>query len=136
MIDAALRRLVAQRAGGHCEYCRLHRDHQPTVPFHIEHIIARQHGGDDSADNLALSCHRCNLHKGTNLTGIDPQTKKTTHLFHPRRQRWIDHFEIRDGHIIGLSDIGRTTASLLQMNAPERIDLRVTLEAAGLWDID
>jgi 5-methylcytosine-specific restriction endonuclease McrA len=25
-------------------------------------------------DNLALACHRCNLRKGPNLTGIDPMS--------------------------------------------------------------
>ena len=43
--------------------------------LHIEHITPRQHGGDDNADNLAGSCcPACNLHKGPNLTGIDPHT--------------------------------------------------------------
>jgi hypothetical protein len=28
----------------------------PTVPFPIDHIIARQHGGSTSLENLALSC--------------------------------------------------------------------------------
>jgi 5-methylcytosine-specific restriction endonuclease McrA len=39
---------------------------------HIEQVIARQPGGSDEIDNLALACHRCNLHKGPNLTGVDP----------------------------------------------------------------
>jgi hypothetical protein len=47
-MDAALRRLVVERAGDRCEYCHLHSGHQTSVIFHIEHIIARQHGGDDS----------------------------------------------------------------------------------------
>lgn len=71
-MDAALRSWVAERAGNRREYCHLHRDHQSSVPLHIEHIIARQHRGDDSSENLALACLRCNLHKGTNLTGMDP----------------------------------------------------------------
>ena len=31
-------------------------------------------GSLDEVDNLALACHRCNLHKGPNLSGIDPLT--------------------------------------------------------------
>lgn len=27
-----------------------------------------------------------NVHKGTNLTGIDPVTRRVTRLYHPRRQ--------------------------------------------------
>src|SRR5580692_12396034 len=40
--------------------------------FHIEHIIARQHGGSTGLDNLAFACWTCNLKKGPNLSGIDP----------------------------------------------------------------
>ena len=29
-------------------------------------------------DNLALACIDCNLHKGPNLTGIDPETNQVT----------------------------------------------------------
>jgi hypothetical protein len=32
--------------------------------FHIEHIMARQHGGDDNLSNLALACPDCNAYKG------------------------------------------------------------------------
>src|SRR5437868_12226190 len=67
-MDATTRDLVRQRAGGRCEYCRLHQEHS-SLKHHIEHITAKQHGGSDGADNLALACHRCNLHKGTNPTG-------------------------------------------------------------------
>ena len=72
MIDAATRRLVRERAGNRCEYCGLLQAHLTFSVFHIEHIIARQHGGSDDPDNLALACYHCNWHKGTNLTGIDP----------------------------------------------------------------
>lgn len=33
----------------------------------IEHIVARCHGGDDSVENLALACARCNHQKGKRL---------------------------------------------------------------------
>ena len=133
-MDPALRRLVVERAGFRCEYCRLHCDHQTSVLFHVEHIIARQHGGDDSLENLALACHRCNLHKGPNRTSLDPKTGELTRLFHPRQDRWNGHFEFQRERIIGLTAVGRTTAALLQMNTPERIELRRQLLAAGLWD--
>jgi HNH endonuclease len=133
-MDPALRRVIVERAGHRCEYCQLHRDHQPSVPFHLEHIIARQHGGDDSPANLALACHRCNLCKGPNLTGLDPETGELTRLFHPRQDRWTAHFAFQRGQIVGLTVIGRTTAALLQMNTPDRIELRLALLASGLWD--
>ena len=79
-MDAATRHLVRQRADERCEYCKLRQEHC-ELRHHIEHIIAKQHGGSDDDENLALACHRCNLHKGPNLTGIDPQTGLSPHFF-------------------------------------------------------
>jgi hypothetical protein len=132
-MDAARRRFVNERAGHRCEYCRLHRDHQAAVALQIEHIIARQHKGDDSLENLALACLRCNLHKGTNLVGRDPESGAVTRLFHPRQPYWPVHIELCGGHLIGRTAIGRTTAALFQMNTPDRIELRQDLIVAGLW---
>ena len=132
-MDAARRNFVRERAGDRCEYCHLHQDHQSAVSLQLEHIVANQHRKDDSPENLALACLRCNLHKGTNLVGLDPQTGSVTPLFHPRQHVWCEHFEIRDGRIVGSTAIGRTTATLLQMNTPDRIELRLALAAAGLW---
>ena len=50
--------------------------------------------------NLALACHHCNLHKGPNLTGIDPLTQLVTTLFNPRVDRWDEQFA-RDGTRFG-----------------------------------
>jgi hypothetical protein len=130
-MDEPTRELVRQRAGQRCEYCRLHEDDDPLFTFHIEHIIARQHGGTDSPSNLALSCHQDNLHKGPNLTGIDPVTKKLTRLFNPRRHKWSRHFRWDGSILVGRTAIGRTTVAVLGMNLPHRITLRATLIAAG-----
>ncbi|HEV2694955.1 MAG TPA: HNH endonuclease [Verrucomicrobiae bacterium] len=126
-MDARLRQLVRRRAKNTCEYCSLAQGCEP-LPFHIEHIIPRQHGGKDSAENLALACHHCNLHKGPNLSGLDPKTKKLTRLFHPRLDDWEDHFSSRNGEINGLSAVGRTTANLLRMNEDGRLQLRETMD--------
>jgi 5-methylcytosine-specific restriction endonuclease McrA len=40
----------------------------PLIPFHVEHIVSRQHGGSDDPNGLALACDRCNAYKGPNLT--------------------------------------------------------------------
>ncbi|MBM3891077.1 MAG: HNH endonuclease [Verrucomicrobia bacterium] len=133
-MDAALRSSVIERAGSRCEYCHLRQEHQPVVAFHVEHIVPRQHGGGDSPENLCLACHRCNLHKGPNLTGLDPDSGAVTRLFHPRRDRWEEHFALHDGRIVGLTAVGRTTVELLQMNVPERVETRLELIAAGLWE--
>jgi len=129
-MDAATRRLVRERAQERCEYCRLHQRNSELL-HHIEHVIARQHGGSDDVDNLALACHRCNLHKGPNLSGIDPDTGTTESLFHPRRDRWPEHFTFRGAHIDGLSPVGRATVNVLALNDLRRLELRQELIELG-----
>jgi 5-methylcytosine-specific restriction endonuclease McrA len=130
MIDAATRNLVRERAVGRCEYCRL-PEHVGDIPFHVEHIVAKQHRTDDRPSNLALACDRCNLHKGPNLTSIDPETGELVPLFHPRKENWTDHFAFRGGRILGLTATGRATVRLLNMNATRRVELRRQLIEEG-----
>jgi hypothetical protein len=47
------------------------------------------------------------LHKGPNLTGIDPHTGQVAPLFHPRRDRWSEHFDFEGARIEGISGSGR-----------------------------
>jgi predicted restriction endonuclease len=56
-MDVATRKLVKERAGHRCEYCGISQSALPLSTFHVEHIIAKQHGGSDDPNNLALSCH-------------------------------------------------------------------------------
>lgn len=126
MVDATLRHLVRHRAGGRCEYCCLPQD-AFDLTFHVEHIVARQHGGLDAPENLALACDRCNLNKGTNLTSIDEATGAAAALFHPRRDLWTEHFEFMGTEITGRTPTGRATVRLLQMNSARRRELRQRL---------
>jgi 5-methylcytosine-specific restriction endonuclease McrA len=82
-MDPALRALVRNRAGNRCEYCLVHQDHA-ELTHHIEHIVAIKHGGADDPSNLCLACERCNLFKGSDLTGIDSETGLVTRLFNQR----------------------------------------------------
>jgi 5-methylcytosine-specific restriction endonuclease McrA len=91
-MDANLRAAVRERAAQCCEYCHRSQADSPLIAFHIEHIIPRKHNGNDRLDNLALACPDRNLHKGSDLTGIDPETDSVTRLFDPRTQRWDVHF--------------------------------------------
>jgi hypothetical protein len=130
----ALRAQVRRRAENRCEYCRLRQEHDRFHHFHVEHVIARKHGGADDLENLALACLQCNLHKGTNLTGRDPDTTDVTRLFDPRKDQWAEHF-IRDGtRIVGKTPVGRTTAWVLQMNSDDRVELRAMLMELGELD--
>lgn len=123
-MEAQTRTRVRERAGNRCEYCQLHQDDSPLATLHIEHVIPKVHGGTDDLENLALACIDCNLHKGTNLTGVDPETRQITNLFHPRRERWEEHFTWDGNQIAGLSASGRTTVRVLQMNSEDQLALR------------
>ncbi|MCC7334317.1 MAG: HNH endonuclease [Pirellulaceae bacterium] len=121
-MSAALRREVRGRANDCCEYCQLPQSRFRLVAFHVEHVIARQHGGSDDALNLCLACHWCNLFKGPNLSSL--HDGQLVRLFSPREDEWKDHFQLIDGAIIGLTPIGIATVNLLNMNDPDRVELR------------
>jgi hypothetical protein len=116
--------LVWKRADRRCEYCHLYQDDEPFFRFHVEHIIAEQHGGGGHLANLALACHHCNYHKGTNLSGVDPHTGNVVRLFHPRRQKWPRHFRLIGARVVGRTQCGRATVALLDMNMQDRVELR------------
>jgi hypothetical protein len=86
--------------------------------------VARQHGGTDDSENLALACYHCNLHKGPNIAGLDPETGELVPLFNPRTQDWDDHFEIWGSSIVGQTSTGRATILVLAMNAEQMRELR------------
>jgi HNH endonuclease len=125
-IPAALRRLVEERANRRCEYCLL----PENVSFYvheIDHVIPEKHGGKTDAANLALTCWRCNRHKGTDLGSFDPQTEQFSFLFNPRTQQWSEHFAGEEAAIVGLTPEGRTTVKLLKFNTDERLAERKRL---------
>lgn len=125
-MDATTRALVRERAKDRCEYCLLPQKNCDLM-HHIEHIVPKQHGGLDFDENLALACHRCNLKKGPNLTGIDPVTSELVPLFHPRHHAWEEHFLLDGLRIKGRTAIGRATVRVLEMNDARRLELRSEL---------
>jgi hypothetical protein len=131
-IPAELRRLVFERAGGCCEYCRMHTEDR-LLPFEIDHVIAEKHGGATSADNLCLACYRCNGFKGSDIASADPVTGLAAFLFHPRRQRWTDHFRLNDAVIEPLTPEGRITVAILRLNLPVVVAQRMVLIAEGRY---
>ena len=129
-IPVALRRLVRERAGERCEYC-LMPEAMTWVAHTIDHIIAEKHGGATTPENLALACALCNSRKGSDLASIDEKTGSIEALFHPRRDRWIDHFRLLGGRIEPRTSAGRATTRLLRLNDSVRIQEREFLVAAG-----
>jgi hypothetical protein len=130
-MDESLRSLIRHRANEVCEYCRLPQAASLIVRFHIEHIIARQHGGQTESDNLALACSHCNFHKGPNIAGLDPESGNLVPLFHPRRDRWQDHSVWEGTFIVGRTPVGRARVNLLAMNDWQRMEVRENLQALG-----
>ena len=127
-MDSTTRQMVRKRARDRCEYCHLPQVAAQFLTFHIEHVQAQQHVGDDSLENLALACADCNRHKGPNLATIDPQTRLIVRLFHPRQSDWNSHFEFRGSIIFGRTSVGEATIRLLQMNTVERVEMRAELQ--------
>jgi HNH endonuclease len=131
-ISAALKEQVFQRAKGCCEYCG-YPSLASFAPHEIDHIIAQKHGGATVEGNLALACTLCNKHKGSDLTSIDPLTEKLESLFHPRQDKWDEHFRLEAGIIQPLTAKGRVTVRLLQFNHSDRVQERLLLMDSGYY---
>jgi hypothetical protein len=102
------------------------------APHWVDHIVAEKHGGQTVEGNLALCCILCNQHKGSDLTSIDPLSGQITPLFHPRRDRWGDHFGLVGAIIEPLTPTGRVTVRLLQLNHPDRVEERGLVVRLGV----
>jgi hypothetical protein len=129
-ISEQLRDNVARRAGGRCEYCLIHED-DAGFPHQIDHIVSRKHGGSSDLTNLAYACIFCNRYKGSDVATIDAACGEAVRLFNPRLDQWRDHFRFDGPFVEPLTDVGRATARLLQLNAPDRIAER---RAVGLGE--
>ena len=124
-ISDAIRQEVRDRARQRCEYCQS-PEWLTGLFFPIDHILPRRAGGSNALDNLCLACSGCNGHKYIRTTGVDPESNATVALYHPRHQRWSEHFVwSRDGvSILGLTATGRATIETLQLNRPQAVDAR------------
>ena len=128
-------RQVRERAQDRCEYCRVPATLYP-LPFHVDHVIARQHGGPAALENLALACLHCNRHKGPNIAGTDPDTGELVRLFHPRKDHWSEHFEWRGPVLAGRTDVGRVTIQVLAINAADFVAVREALIREGAFPME
>lgn len=99
----------------------------------MEHVIPISQGGEANIDNLALACQGCNNHKYTKVKSKYPITGDIANLYHPRTQRWRDHFSWNDdfSYVIGLTPAGRATVEALKLNRIGLINLRKILFISG-----
>lgn len=103
------------RAQYRCEYCQ--KELQDQL-YEIDHIIPLSLGGSNTAENLAMSCARCNRNKGSRTVFVDPISRRTYSLFNPRRHRWRNHFKRVGSEIVGTTPRGSATAALLFQITP------------------
>ena len=135
VVDQTTRVLLEVRAGHRCEYCRLPM-HGQVATFPIDHITPRSEAGATDLENLAVACGHCNARKWKHTHGLDPTSGESVALYHPRRDRWEDHFRWSTGDpavVEGISPTGRATINRLEMNHPKVIETRRVLLALGLF---
>src|SRR5262245_53416420 len=110
-MNAALRSFIRRRAHFRCEYCLLHEDDDDFMEFHVEHVIAKQHGGTNDPGALCYACSHCNWAKGPNLAGRFQG--KLYALFNPRTQSWKRHFAWLHTTVVGKTRTGIVTVQVL-----------------------
>jgi hypothetical protein len=105
------------------------------LPHEIDHIRAKKHHGPTTLLNTCLACAYCNAAKGSNPAGFDPESGELVPLFNPRADVWAEHFAWDGPQLLGLTAVARATIDVLNVNAPERVEHRRLLLAAGDWSI-
>ena len=66
------------------------------------------------------------------MATISPDTDRLIELFNPRIHPWDEHFAMVGAEILGISEIGRATVQLLDMNEEERVIIRAQLQSEGM----
>jgi len=127
---------VKQRAQDCCEYCWSQEAYSPDT-FSVEHIVPLAKGGTNDANNLANACQGCNNRKFVSTEAIDSLTGAMAVLYHPRRDRWTEHFAWDEDYLvmIGLTPTGRATVEKLELNRKGVVNLRRLLQESGLHPI-
>lgn len=134
-ISEKLRQNIAKRANFKCEYCLVPEFFLATT-FHIDHIRSQKHGGKTNLVNLAYACPHCNQNKGSDIaTFSDDDTEQLIRFFNPRKDFWQEHFEVYNGEIVGITEIGKATTAILCFNQIERLILRKNLIEIGMYKL-
>jgi hypothetical protein len=131
-IPRRVRRLVAERAHHHCEYC-LSPEKYSLDSFTIDHIIPASRGGNDDFSNLAFACHNCNNRKQDDTTAIDLESGARAPFYNPRKDPWHEHFCWSADFltIIPQTPAGRVTVERLQLNRLGAVNIRAALISLG-----
>ena len=131
LISEKLRQQIAKNANFKCEYC-LTPEFFLAITFHIDHIRSVKHGGKTILQNLAYACPHCNQNKGSDIASYTDENTLVC-LFNPRKDTWIEHFEVVESGIIApISPIGEVTIRTLSFNQIERVIFRKSLIEIGV----
>lgn len=93
----------------------------------------RKHGGLTVSENLAYACALCNGNKGSDIGTILQDEDVFVRLYHPRKHKWFEYFEVMEGALYPLSDLASATIKVLDLNNINRILERLDLIEAGLF---
>lgn len=115
-----------------CAYCQT-SEANSGLALTVDHIHPVSEGGLTTFENLCLACYSCNHAKSKRLMAIDPVSGETAQLYHPRRDRWLDHFawDVSGIRIEGLTATGRATVLALHLNNPVILLARSRWVSAG-----
>lgn len=118
-IPESLKNQIASTDFSRCCYC-LTTEANSGIPMTYDHIRPVSKNGETSFENLCLACRSCNEFKGDATEAIEPLSGETVPLFHPRTQKWTEHFvwSLDGTKVEGLTNIGRVTIARLRMNNP------------------
>jgi hypothetical protein len=100
---------------------------RPYVSVHDRQLVIER------AHDRCEACSGCNSHKFKRITALDPIDGVDTPLFHPRQQRWQDHFVWSEdfSEVIGITSTGRATVVALHLNRAGVVSLRRLLRQVG-----
>lgn len=116
---------VKKRASDCCEYCWFQEAYSPDT-FSVDHIVPLHKGGTNTFNNLANVCQGCNSRKFVSTTAIDGLSGEEVVLYHPRQDKWSEHFAWHEDFtlLIGLTPTGRATIEKLEINRTGVVNLR------------
>jgi len=53
-------------------------------------------------------------------------------MYHPRKDKWMDHFELNEGFLVAKSEVAKGTIKLLNLNDSSYVELRKMLVRGGV----
>jgi hypothetical protein len=130
-INAALRRLVATRADGLCEYCLINEEDTFLAARWITSSVKST--VDKPTLTTWLTPVPFAIGPRAVIGSIVQQTGSFVRFFNPRTDQWAEHFVLDGVAIVARSDIGEVTARILDFNNEERLFERQTLQAIGRY---